>query len=153
MGEKCPYCGNSCCYDGCEEAFLSEETLETEDQLYERQEFNQKIDVLESLILMGYGALIGTFKRDHIIIDVYEPLALEEKDSIMAKNLCLLNLGIFSGVFDVLGIDIDGKEVECVLTGDKKCSFKIDLIGQEIEDKLIDEDMSEEAVSSFLASL
>lgn len=111
------------------------------------------LGVLESLILMGYGALTGMFKKDHVIIDVYEPLAMEEKDNIMVKNLCLLNLGIFNGVFEVLGIDVDGKEVECVLTGDKKCSFKFDLIGQEIEDNLLDEDLSDKAVSDFLASL
>jgi len=111
------------------------------------------LGILESLILMGYGALTGTFKKDHIIVNVYESLASEEKDNIMAKNLCLLYLGIFNGVFEILGIDVDGKEIECILTGGDKCSYRFDFIGEEIDDKLIDEELSDQAVSDFLASL
>jgi predicted hydrocarbon binding protein len=108
---------------------------------------------LEVLMLMGYGGLTGMFKKDHIIINVYESLAFQEKGNIMAKNLCLLYLGIFNSVFDVLGIDVDGEEVECILTGGEKCSYKFDLIGEEFDDNLVDEDMSDIAVSEFLASL
>ncbi|MFX0018983.1 MAG: hypothetical protein ACFFAK_01320 [Promethearchaeota archaeon] len=111
------------------------------------------LGILESLILLGYGALTGTFKKDHIIINVYESLASEEKDNIMAKNLCLLYLGIFNGVFEILGIDVDGKEIECILTGGDKCSYQFDFIGEEIDDKLVDEELSDQAVSDFLASL
>ncbi|MFX0031503.1 MAG: hypothetical protein ACFE8E_08265 [Candidatus Hodarchaeota archaeon] len=111
------------------------------------------LGVLESLILMGYGALTGTFKKDHIIINVYESLAAAEQENIMAKNLCLLYLGIFNGIFEVLTIDVDGKEIECILTGGEKCSYKFDLIGEELPNNLIDEEMSEQAVSDFLASL
>jgi len=111
------------------------------------------LGILESLILMGYGALTGTFKKDHIIVNVYESLASEEKDNIMAKNLCLLYLGIFNGVFEILGIDVEGKEIECILTGGDKCSYKFDFIGEEIDDKLVDEELSDQAVSDFLASL
>jgi len=111
------------------------------------------LGVLEALILLGYGAITGTFKKDHILINVYESLATEEKENIMAKNLCLLYLGIFNGILDTLGIDTDGSEIECVLTGDDKCSFKFDFIGEEIDDSLVDETISEEAVSEFLASL
>ena len=82
---------------------------------------------LEVLMLMGYGGLACMFKKDHIIINAYESLAVQEKENIMAKNLCLLYLGIFDGVLEELGIDADGKEIECVLTGGKKCSFKFDL--------------------------
>jgi len=111
------------------------------------------LGVLESLILMGYGALTGTFKKDHVIVNVYESLASEEKDNIMAKNLCLLYLGIFNGIFEILGIDVDGKEIECILTGGDKCSYKFDFIGEEIDNKLVDEELSDQAVSDFLASL
>lgn len=111
------------------------------------------LGVLESLILMGYGALTGTFKKDHIIVNVYESLASEEKDNIMAKNLCLLYLGIFNGIFEILGIDVDGKEIECILTGGDKCSYKFDFIGEEIDNKLVDEELSDQAVSDFLSSL
>lgn len=111
------------------------------------------LGVLEALMLMGYGAITGIFKKDHILINVYESLAVEEKENIMAKNLCFVYLGIFSGIIEILGIDVDGNEVECVLTGGDKCSFKFDFIGEEIDDSLVDEEMSDEAVSEFLASL
>lgn len=111
------------------------------------------LGVLEALMLMGYGGLAGMFKKDHVLINVYDSLAKEEKENIMAKNLCLMYLGIFNGIFDALSLDVEGKEIECVLTGGDKCSFKFDFIGQEIDDSLVDEDLSEEAVSDFLASL
>ena len=111
------------------------------------------LGVLESLMLMGYGMLTGMFQKDHVLINVYESLATEEKENVMAKNLCLLYLGIFTGVFDVLGLEVDGKEVECVLLGDDKCSFKFDYLGFELEDYLIDHQAPEEAVEDFLSSL
>jgi len=111
------------------------------------------LGTLEVMMLMGYGMLTGIFKKDHIIINVYGSLATQEKGNIMAKNLCLLYLGIFNSFFDVLGIDVDGEEVECVLTGGDKCSYKFDLLVDEIDGKLVDADMSDLAVSDFLASL
>ena len=111
------------------------------------------LGTLEVMMLMGYGMLTGIFKKDHIIINVYESLATQEKGNIMAKNLCLLYLGIFNSFFDVLGIDVDGEEVECVLTGRDKCSYKFDLLIDKIDDSLVDDDMSDLAVSDFLASL
>ncbi|MFW9950264.1 MAG: hypothetical protein ACFFKA_09100, partial [Candidatus Thorarchaeota archaeon] len=111
------------------------------------------LGALEVMMLMGYGGLTGTFKKDHIVINIYDSLATQEKGNIMAKNLCLLYLGIFNSIFDILGIDVDGEEVECVLTGGDKCSYKFDLLVDEIEANLIDDDMSDVAVSDFLASL
>jgi len=111
------------------------------------------LGTLEVMMLMGYGMLTGIFKKDHIIINVYESLATQEKGNIMAKNLCLLYLGIFNSFFDVLGIDVDGEEVECVLTGGDKCSYKFDLLIDKIDDSLVDDDMSDLVVSDFLASL
>ena len=111
------------------------------------------LGTLEVMMLMGYGVLTGTFKKDHIVINVYESLATQEKENIMAKNLCLLYLGIFNSAFDALGIDVDGEEVECILTGGEKCSYKFDLLVDEIENSLVDEDLSDVAVSDFLASL
>ncbi|MFX1356574.1 MAG: hypothetical protein ACFFA8_04745 [Promethearchaeota archaeon] len=123
----------------------SSETLSTKKEVI--------FGILEALMLMGYGAITGLFKKDHILINVYESLATEEKENIMAKNLCFVYLGIFNGVIEALGIDVDGSEVECILTGGDKCSFKFDFIGEEIDDSLVDEEMSDEAVSEFLASL
>jgi predicted hydrocarbon binding protein len=111
------------------------------------------LGTLEVMMLMGYGMLTGIFKKDHIIINVYGSLATQEKGNIMAKNLCLLYLGIFNSFFDVLGIDVDGEEVECVLTGGVKCSYKFDLLVDEIDKNLVDADMSDLAASDFLASL
>jgi len=108
---------------------------------------------LEALVLMGYGSITCVFKKDHIIINVYDSLAVKEKENIMAKNLCLLYLGIFNGIFEELDINVDGKEVECVLTGGEKCTFKFYFLTEEIEDRLVDEDLSDEKVSDFLASL
>jgi predicted hydrocarbon binding protein len=108
---------------------------------------------IEALMLMGYGGLACMFKKNYIIINAYESLAVQEKENIMAKNLCLLYLGIFDGILEELGIDADGKEVECVLTGGKKCSFKFDLLTEEIEDRLVDGDLSDAKVSEFLSSL
>jgi len=105
---------------------------------------------LEALELMGYGKLTGTFKKDYILIIVAESLASEEKDNIMAKNLCLLYQGLFSGIFETLQIDVDIEEIECVLLGHKKCVFKFELIGEELEEGLVD---SEEIISEFLSTL
>ncbi|MHA2392175.1 MAG: hypothetical protein ACXAEX_09390 [Promethearchaeota archaeon] len=106
----------------------------------------------EALGLMGYGEMKGLFKKDHIIIEVEESLACEESDNIMAKNLCLLYQGIFNGLFDVLQMDVSGEEIACVLLDEEKCIYKYDLIGEQVEDSLIDED-AEETVSGFLSTL
>ncbi len=111
------------------------------------------LGALEVMKLMGYGILTGMFKKDHVLINVYESLATQEKGNIMAKNLCLLYLGIFNSFFDVLGIDVTGEEVECILTGGDKCTYKFELLVDEIDDSSVDDDMSDLAVSDFLASL
>lgn len=107
---------------------------------------------LESLELMGFGEVTGVFKKNHILFKISDSLASEEKDNIMAKNLCLLYQGLFSGMLETLQIDADGEEIECVLLGNEKCVFKFDFIAEELEDSLVDED-SEEAVSEFLSTL
>jgi hypothetical protein len=107
---------------------------------------------LEALELMGYGKILGKFKKNHILIEVEDSLACEESDNIMAKNLCLLYQGIFSGLFDILQMDVDGEEVGCALKEEEKCTYKFDFIGGELEDGLVDEE-SEENVSEFLSPL
>lgn len=107
---------------------------------------------LESLELMGFGEVTGVFKKDHILFKISGSLASEEKENIMAKNLCLLYQGLFSGMLETLQIDADGEEIECVLLGNEKCVFKFDFIAEELEDRLVDED-SEETVSEFLSTL
>jgi len=107
---------------------------------------------LEVLELMGYGQISSKFRKNHIIIEVEDSLAYEESDNIMAKNICLLYLGIFSGLFDILQMDVDGEEIGCVLLEAEKCTYKFDFIGGELEAGLIDEE-SEENVSEFLSTL
>jgi predicted hydrocarbon binding protein len=132
-----------------------EKFFDNKDWSNETMEIKKEVvfGTIEVLMLMGYGGLTGMFKKDHIIINVYDSLATQEVGNISAKNLCLLYLGIFNSIFDVLGIDVDGSEVECVLTGGEKCSYKFDLLSEEIDDTLIDEQLSDAAVSDFLASL
>jgi len=107
---------------------------------------------LEALELMGYGHIKGMFKKDHILIEVEDSLACEEQENIMSKNLCLLYSGIFSGLFDVLQLDVDGEEIGCVLLGEEKCTFKFTFIAGGIDDSLVDEE-AEETVSDFLSTL
>jgi len=123
----------------------SESTMETKKEVV--------LGTLEVLMLMGYGGLTGMFKKDHIIINVYDSLTCQEKGNILAKNLCLLYLGIFNSIFDIIGIEVDGSEVECVLTDGERCSYRFDLLSEEIDDKLIDQELSDAIVSDFLASL
>ncbi len=119
----------------------SETTMETKKEVV--------LGTLEALMLMGYGGLTGTFKKDHIIINVYDSLTSQEIGNILAKNLCLLYLGIFNSIFEVLGIEVDSSEEECVLTGGEKCSYKFELLSEEIDDKLRDEELSDAVVSDF----
>lgn len=107
---------------------------------------------IEALELMGYGQIKAVFKKDHILIEIEESLSCEEKDNIMAKNLCLLDQGIFLGLFEVLQLDVDGEEIGCVLLGDEKCTYKFYFLSGEIDDSLVDE-ASEETVSEFLSTL
>ncbi|MFX1500437.1 MAG: hypothetical protein ACFFDH_05665 [Promethearchaeota archaeon] len=106
-----------------------------------KESMETKIDIivgiLDALELMGFGHLVPTFEKKHVTIAVEEPLALDEYDNIMAKNLCLLNQGVFTGIFDGLQIDVDGNEIECVLLDDEKCIFKYNLLIDEIDESLI----------------
>ncbi|MHA2036075.1 MAG: hypothetical protein ACW972_04270 [Promethearchaeota archaeon] len=110
------------------------------------------LGTFEAIELMGFGVLKGMFKKDHIIIEVEDSLACEERNNIMSKNLCLLYQGIFSGLFDVLQLDVTGEEIGCVLLDEEKCTYKFEFMGDQIDDSLVDED-SEETVSDFLSTL
>lgn len=107
---------------------------------------------LEALELMGFGEITGVFKKNYILFKVSGSLASEEKENIMAKNLCLLYQGLFSGMLETLQIDADGEEIKCVLLGNEQCVFRFNLIAEELEDRLVDEG-SEENVSDFLSTI
>ena len=50
------------------------------------------------------------------------------------------------------GGSVEGEELECVLLGGEKCVYKFELIGEELDDNLIDIE-TEETVSGFLSTL
>ena len=108
-------------------------------------------DVLETLEHLGYGRLSSMFKKDSIDIIVEDPISAEEKDNIMAKNICILYEGIFSGLLESLAIDATSEETKCYLLGDEACVFTYELLTDEFEEKDIDEAGSK--VSGFLDTL
>lgn len=111
------------------------------------------LGILETLQLCGFGVFLATFKQDHVKINIFNPLSVEEKNNIMAKNVCLLYQGIFMGMFEVLGMQTEGEEIECVLKGNESCVFKFGFLVDKLPDELIDEDQKPEAVSDFLSTL
>jgi len=111
------------------------------------------IEILETLQLCGFGFLYAIFQKDFIKITIINPLSLEEKDNIMARNLCLLYHGILNYIIEGLEIQVEGEEIECVLKGQQNCMFMFNLIGETIPDELIDEDRKPEAVADFLSTL
>ena len=109
--------------------------------------------MLETIEQLGYGALSARFKKDHVFITVNDPLPANEKDNIMAKNICVLYQGIFNGFFESLNIDVDGDETECCLLESENCVFKYDLLVDEFEEEDIDPDETDESISDFLSTL
>jgi len=71
----------------------------------------------------------------------------------MAKNICVLYQGIFTGFFESLNMDVDGEETECCLLESDKCVFKYDLLVDEFEDEDVDPDETDESISDFLSTL
>lgn len=134
-----------------EESELSEEELASM-SMSEKKEM--LLDVLDILQQLGYGVLTLTCKKSDIFIRVDEALTQDEKDNIMAKNLCYLYQGIFNGIIEFLQIDADGTEEECSLMGGDACIFRYEMLIDEFDDEDIDEEKSkEEGITGFLGSL
>ncbi|MHA1802904.1 MAG: hypothetical protein ACTSU4_00015 [Promethearchaeota archaeon] len=110
------------------------------------------LGILEGFGLLGFGYLRGIFKEDHILISVYNSLVEEEKTNVMAKNLCYLYEGLLNGVMASLGIEAESEEIECMLLGGEKCTFKFTLTNQRFGEEDIDPDETE-AVTEFLSTL
>ena len=108
--------------------------------------------ILEDLEQLGYGVLTSLFKKDKIFIIADEPLSEDERDNIMAKNICLLYEGIFNGLLDALEIDVDSREISCYLKGEKACTFEFELLIDEFDDKDVDPDPSDTPISDFLGT-
>ncbi len=111
------------------------------------------IGCLQAIELLGFGVLKAIFKKSHVLIIVYDSFALDEKENIMAKNLCLLYQGILTSIFETLLIETDAEEIECCLLNSDKCVFKFELLNVEFEDEDIDGGQDEESVSDFLSAL
>ncbi len=112
--------------------------------------FNAIIEHLEGL---GYGIMTSTVKKDKIFFSVEDPISAEEKDNIMAKNVCLFYEGLFNGILEVLDIDAESDEVQCYLLGDSACTFKFDLLIDEFDDKDVDQEQSSAPITDFLSTL
>ncbi|MBD3339842.1 MAG: hypothetical protein GF353_12080 [Candidatus Lokiarchaeota archaeon] len=110
-------------------------------------------NVLETLQNIGYGLIHSTIKKEFIMVSVEEPISKEERENIMAKNLCVLYQGIFNGILEELGLDADGEEVSCYLLGDAACVYRFDLLVDEFGEEDIDEDAESTHISNFLKTL
>ena len=108
------------------------------------------VNVLESFEHLGYGILTSAFLKDKILISVENPISQEEKENIMAKNICILYQGIFNGVLEQIGIDADGEEVQCFLKDYKSCIFKYDLLVDAFSGRDIDSDVKSGPISNYM---
>lgn len=110
-------------------------------------------ELVEILIQLGYGFITLMCKKNSIYFMVKDPLSENERENIMAKNLCILYEGIFSGILDFLEIDADGQEIECYLLGGQECIFQFDMLMDEFNDEDVDQERPVEGgVSEFLSS-
>lgn len=108
------------------------------------------LSVLETFEHLGYGILTSLFLKDKILISVEEPISDEEKDNIMAKNICILYQGIFNGVLEQLEIDVDGQEVQCFLKNDEACIFKFDMLVDEFSLEDTDKEIKSGPIESYM---
>ena len=95
-------------------------------------------DVLDTIEHLGYGSLITNFGKNKITVIVDDPISGEEKGNIMAKNICIFYQGIFNGVLEYIGIDVQGEETHCKLLGDAACVFEFTLLLDEFGEEDID---------------
>lgn len=111
-------------------------------------------DVLDTFEHLGYGSLITKFGKNKIAVIVGDPISGEEKGNIMAKNICIFYQGIFNGVLEYIGIDVQGEETYCKLLGDKACVFEFTLLLDEFGEEDIDNDGdTAKNVQDFLGTL
>ncbi|MFO8017327.1 MAG: hypothetical protein R6U96_01720 [Promethearchaeia archaeon] len=109
--------------------------------------------IMDELVQLGYGKISTVFKKDRIIIMIKNPLPLEERENIMAKNLCILSNGIFEGILENLEIDTTGEEIQCVLLGDEACVYEYELLLEEFDEEDVDSEKDESEISEFLTAL
>lgn len=108
------------------------------------------LSVLETFENLGYGSITALFLRDKILIAVETPISENERENIMAKNICVLYQGIFNGMFEQIGLEADNEEVQCYLKDNDSCIFKIDLLVDEFNATDIDAEVKSKPIASFL---
>lgn len=123
------------------------ENLSNEDLLTKKEVV---LSVLETFEHLGYGVLNAIFREKEVYIHVHDPVIADEKENVMAKNVCMLYQGIFSGLLEQLEIDVEGEEIECALLGGEHCIFKYSLLTGEFGAEIIDPLESEGAIVDFL---
>jgi predicted hydrocarbon binding protein len=82
--------------------------------------------LLETLQGLGFGITVLNYEKDNLVIDVSNSIAQEHTENIMAKNVCIIYNGIFTGMLEEVGIDSEGREINCILKGAEMCSFKFE---------------------------
>ncbi len=130
---------------------MPDETQRTMESLSNKKQMI--LSMLETIEQLGYGILVAKFRKNYVTVTVADPLPINEKENIMAKNICLLYQGIFNGFFESLNIDVDGEEIECCLLDSEKCVFKYDLLVDEFPDDDVDPEDMDESISDFLSTL
>ncbi len=81
--------------------------------------------VLDALSNLGFGEFdLKYSKGKEAIIMVNNPISTTIKDKQDANVLCNLYNGIFMGMLNGTGLQVEGEEIECVLKGAKQCVYK-----------------------------
>ena len=108
------------------------------------------LSVLESLEHLGYGIITSVFLKDKILVSIEEPITKDEKDNIMAKNICTLYQGLFNGIMEQIGLDADGEEIQCYLKDNEACIFKFEMLVDEFGPEEIDSDVKSGPIAHYM---
>ncbi|MCK4280497.1 MAG: hypothetical protein KAX10_00150, partial [Candidatus Lokiarchaeota archaeon] len=81
---------------------IAKEFIKTSDVVSLKFREKMKIinSILEILQSLGYGILVLNYGKGNITIDVGNPLAKDYIGNIMAKNICIIYNGIFTGLLE-----------------------------------------------------
>ena len=107
-------------------------------------------NILESLENLGYGMLDSVFLKDKILVSVEDPISSEERENIMAKNICILYQGLINGVMEQIGLDADVEEIQCLLKEGDSCIFKFDLLVDEFSSEDIDTEVKSGPIAHYM---
>ena len=108
------------------------------------------LNVLETFENLGYGQFTALFLKNKILISIENPVTEEEKDNLMAKNICVFFIGIFNGIFELLGFEVDSEEIQCLLKGNEADIFKFNLLTGEFGAEDVDAEVKSKPIASYL---